>query len=167
MYSGVPKIMPVRVSLRAPAVPVRRVELEVAHLRDAEVDDLDEVRRPSRSIRKMFSGLRSRWTMPLSCAAPSALAALVHDPHRALGRQRAAAREHVGEVLALEHLHHEVARAARRLAEVEDVDDVRVADARRALGLRRKRSTTSARLAEVLAQDLDRDALLDQRVLAS
>ena len=39
MYSGVPKIMPVLVSLR-PGCPPR---LDVAHLGDAEVDDLDEV----------------------------------------------------------------------------------------------------------------------------
>ena len=44
----------------------------VVILRDAEVEHLDEVAVVAAALEvKMFSGLRSRWTMPRACASPS------------------------------------------------------------------------------------------------
>ena len=46
--------------------------------------------RPARTL--MFAGLRSRWTMPCSCAASSASAICARDRQRFVERQRARAR---------------------------------------------------------------------------
>ena len=85
---------------------------------------------------------------------------------RASRSSRRSCDEHVGEIDAVEVLHHEVGAALLGRAEVGDVDDVRVADARR-----RPRLAPEA-LDQVLlrrvreVQDLDRDDLADLDVLA-
>ena len=69
MYSGVPNTAPARVR-RGPAG-----WLEVSSgvtLAMPKSTILMKSRRPSRLMRKMFSGLRSRWTMPLAWAAARA-----------------------------------------------------------------------------------------------
>jgi hypothetical protein len=75
MYSGVPNTAPARVS-RGPSCPgaTAPVASSGVTLAMPKSTILTKSRRPSRLIRKMFSGLRSRWTMPLSWAAPSACA---------------------------------------------------------------------------------------------
>ena len=77
MYGSVPTIAPSRVSVqRSLDAASRRARLRLAvaaareRLRDAEVEHLDW---PA-LVTKMFSGLRSRWTMPSSCARASARA---------------------------------------------------------------------------------------------
>ena len=67
MYSGVPNTEPARVNRGSAALPGIGATLAIP-----KSTIFTKSVRPSRSTRKMFSGLRSRWTMPLSCAAPSA-----------------------------------------------------------------------------------------------
>ena len=63
-------------------------------------------------------------------------------------------------------LHDEVGAAVGELAEVADVDDVVVADRRGALGLALGSGrSTRASLADVRAQELDREAVLEDLVL--
>ena len=92
-------------------------------------------RRPSRDRRRrvpraimMLSGLRSRCTIPMSCAASSALGHLPRDVRRALRRQRARLLDELRERLAVDELHREIDQPVRRLAEVVDRRDVRVLD---------------------------------------
>ncbi len=68
MYSGVPKIMPVLVSFR-PGSPSVSMSLILAMPKSTIFTKSGS---PPRLVRKMFSGFMSRWTMPLSWAAPSA-----------------------------------------------------------------------------------------------
>src|SRR5438270_697742 len=67
MYSGVPNTEPCLVSLGPAAEPSAGCTFAMP-----KSTILTKSGRPSRSIRNTFSGFRSRWTMPLSCAAPSA-----------------------------------------------------------------------------------------------
>ena len=112
----------------------------------------------------MFSGLMSRWTMPLACAARERRCGLRGDPQDALLGQLGLAREALGERLALEELHHDERAAVVGVAEVGDVDDVLVADRRRELRLLLEARDDRFALRVLLEQDLDRDALADQRV---
>ena len=162
MYSGVPKIIPVLVSFR-PGAPSVSISLILAMPKSTI---LTKSSMPSRFVRKMFSGLMSRWTMPLACVAESARQHCEHDVACALGVDRGRLAEDVAEVLAFEELHDEVARAARRLAEVEDVDDVLVADARRALGFLAEARDDLGSARELVAKHLDGDALVDVAVEA-
>ena len=75
-------------------------------------------------------------------------------------------RQHVGQIDPVEVLHHEVGAAVLGRAEVGDVDDVRVPDARRGARLAPEPldQVLLARVGRV--QDLDRDALADLDVLA-
>ena len=59
---------------------------------------------------------------------------LDHERHRA-GERDGAAGDDVGESLALEELHHDERRPVVGVALVEDLDDVRVGELLRALGL--------------------------------
>ena len=97
MYPGVPSSAPVRVS------SLRFVE----QARDAEVEDL-RPRRRRRSTRKRLLGLMSRWTTPARCATPSASATRRSSPSAASDAE-APAREALGQGLALEPLHRQVA----------------------------------------------------------
>ena len=76
--------------------PRHLLRLDVRRLRDAEVHDLHAGPTPSRLFAiMMLSGLRSRWTIPMSCATASASAGLPHDlaPRaRAAARRRARGR---------------------------------------------------------------------------
>src|SRR5690242_1341526 len=85
---------------------------------------------------KMLSGLRSRWMMPLSCAAASVEAVWSRIVAAAIG----------------EH------------AEVVDVDDVRVADLIDRAGLELEALDGGGILGQLRLEDLDRSALADQRM---
>ena len=73
--------------------------------------------------------------MPLSCAAPSARAICAAIRTARSSGNGAPWRIACDERLAVDVLHHRVGHAVGRRAEVGDVDDVRVADARRRLRL--------------------------------
>ena len=87
MYSGVPKIMPVRVSFaRGPVgAGVLEIELEVGHLGDAEVDDLHEVAEAVALDQEDVLGLEIAVHDALLVRGRERLAALVHDQRRAFG----------------------------------------------------------------------------------
>ena len=121
--------------------------------------------RPSRSMRNTFSGLRSRWTMPLSCAAPSARAICDGDADRAVGRERRAVLDRLRQRRAVDVLHHRVRHALGRLAEVGDVDDVRMADARRRLRLLDEARDRRLVAHDLALEHLDRERALDHGVL--
>ena len=88
------------------------------------------------SITKMFSGFMSRWMIPRSCAAASAVAHLPRDLRRHV---RAGPRS--PRALALEELADEIRGAVRVVqVHVEHVDDVRVLDGARGLRLAEKAS---------------------------
>ena len=77
---------------------------------------------------------------------------------------RATELHRVGEALALEVLHHEERGVVGSAAEVGDVDDVRIADARRRLRLEHE-AIEDLLVAGVFApKDLDGDPLADDRV---
>ena len=152
--------MPVWVSRGASSSLVARAQ----RLRDAEVDDLDEVLRPCASSRNRFSGLMSRWTMPFACAAASADAACDAMRRMRCSGSWCSRDEALGERLALEELHHDERAAVVGGAEVGDVDDVLVADRRRELRLLLEARDDRLALRVLLEQHLHRDALADQRV---
>ena len=98
---------------RASAAAVRAVaEAWRSRSRGSSTANAAPARRRS-GTRNTLSGLRSRWTMPFACAAPSASAICRATEHarRAPG-QPALAREPCRQRLALEELHDDV-RAAR------------------------------------------------------
>ena len=84
----------------------------------------------------------------------------------ALGRQPPLVRQHVGQIDPVEVLHHEVGAAVLGRAEVGDVDDVRVADARGGARLAPEPLDQILLRRVGRVQDLDRDALADLDVLA-
>ena len=96
---------------------------------EPEVDELD-VESVVPTTTSAFDGVTSAWITPRSCAAASACAICARDRDD-LGRMERAARDAIGEALALEQLHHEVRTAIGEVAEVEHVDDVRMTHARR------------------------------------
>jgi hypothetical protein len=143
----------------------RRVALAGrAHvLRDAEVHDLDEV---------LVLAAQQEHVLRLHVAVDDALGVrgaqrrrdLLRDQQDALLGQRALAQQALGERLALEELHHHERPAVAGGAEVGDVDDVLVADrgGEPRLLLEPRDDLILARV--LVEQDLDRDALADQRV---
>ena len=132
---------------------------------DAEVHHLDRVCRRPRPSSITLSGFMSRWTMPFSCAASSALEIWRRIGSAALGRHRPFALEHLAEGLALQVLHHEEDPAVGDLAEVGDVADGLAADLRSGAGLVAQAIDGPAVLGDVAAQHLDGDALLQLHVL--
>ena len=102
--------------------------------------------------------------MPLACAAASADAACCAMRRMRCSGSFGLARQALRERLALEELHHDERAAVVGVAEVGDVDDVLVADRRRELRLLLEARDDRFALRVLLEQDLDRDALADQRV---
>ena len=109
-----------------------------------------------------FPGLRSRWTIPFSCAASSA-SAICRATARASSRGSGAALQPLGEVLALDELHDEGADAAR-LLEAVDRGDVRVLELGEELRLALEAGEAVGVGGERLGEDLDRDLALQLRV---
>jgi hypothetical protein len=159
MYTGVPMIAAVWVltllpaSLVSLAMPKSRI---LARSPPAT----------SRSgTRKMFSGLRSRWTMPRPWAACSDAATWRRIRSASSGASRPKRLRPRVEGLALEELHDDVGAAVGVVAEVEDLHDAGIGDRGRGAGL------VEEPLDDVLVgrqrrlQHLDRGAASEQRVL--
>ena len=159
MYSGVPNTEPARVSRGSAVLPARRRDLG-----DPEVDDLDEVR--------AAVAVEQEHVLRLEVAVDDALVVgggerardLRGDPDRAHRRERRAEPDRRAERLARHELHHRVGHAVGRGAEVGDVDDVGVADARRRLGLLDEPADRRGVAHRLALEDLDRERALDHRV---
>ena len=142
----------------------------VGSFSDREASSGDALARPKSRIlttpsvvRITFSGFRSRWTMPLACAAarPSAIWPAIWS---AFGSGRPAAVEQVPQVRALEELHGQVGPPGL-LADVVDRDDVRVVQRRGRARLGVEAGDAGRVADHVVRKDLDRDAPAEPRVL--
>ena len=113
----------------------------------------------------MLSGLRSRWTTPLACAASSASAIVSRMSSASIERQRT-----IDEVRAqrasLDEIHHEIEPAVVEPAEREHVDHVLVIDLVHRARFANEALRSFGRRRELVAQHLDRDALADHGMLA-
>ena len=117
--------------------------------------------------RNRFAGFKSRWTMP--CAWASAIVrATSRMIWQDLERDHPAAEQERVERAAVEELHDQERRAVFGAAEIEDVDDPRVADRAADLGLVEE-AGERGRVAgdDVGAHHLDRDVASDGLVLCS
>ena len=159
MYSGVPKIIPVCVRAGPPHL------VGVDDLGDAEVEHLDEVGAALALDEVDVLRLHVAVDDPVAVRGAQPLRDLHQDRARAVPVHRARLLQPLPEVLAVQVLHRDEHQPLGRLAEVRDVDDVLVADARRALGLLQEPGDQIGPARQVLEQDLERDLLLDQRVL--
>src|SRR5690606_18887857 len=135
-------------------------------LRDAEVDDLEEVRAARFLVHdEQVLGLEIAVDDALLVRGAEALEELEHElGHGARGERPA--REAIGEGLPVEELAHHVARAVGEDADVVNLEDVIVADAtgRAHLALEARRAVL--RGDRVRQEHLDRDAALDEHVIA-
>ena len=102
---------------------------------------------------------------PVAVGRAQALRDLHQDRPGALPVHRPALLEGLPEVLTVEKLHRDEHQPLRRLPEVGDVDDVLVADPRRALRLLQEPLDQVGPPRQILEQDLERHPLLDERVL--
>ena len=110
----------------------------------------------------MFDGLRSRCVMPRRCASATASQTGTHDVRGLHDGERPGRAAAAREILAVQQLHHEVAPPGV-LADVADVDDVRVANARRQLRFLQESSARGRHRRERRAENLDREALAGRR----
>ena len=109
----------------------------------------------SSGTRKRLSGLRSRWTIPLPCAAASAEAVCMIDVD---GLARPASRRAASRCARLSPSRNSIIRYGipdRQPSDVDDVDDVRVADGVRGARLVHEALDQPAILGELAAQHLD------------
>ena len=106
----------------------------------------------------MFAGFRSRWMMPCSCAASSA-SAICFAIGSASSIGDRAARNALGQIVALDEFHHE-RRDARALFESVDGGDVRMIQRGEDFGFALKTRQPIVVSRERWRQDLDRDLTL-------
>ena len=102
--------------------------------------------------------------MPLPCAAISADRDLVDDRRRLADVERPGAAQARAQRLAFEQIHQVVVAAVGQRAEVEDVDDVRMADLVDRARLGHEPLDRRGLVRELGLQHLDRRALADQRM---
>jgi hypothetical protein len=165
MYSGVPNTAPARVS-RGPSEPGRHRPggVERRDLRDAEVDDLDEVASAVAVDEEDVLGLEIAVDDALVVGRAQRLRDLRGDRQRAIGRHRRRQLDRLRQRLAVDVLHHRVGQAVGRGAEVGDVDDVGVADARRRLGLLHEALDRAGVARDLALEHLHRQRPLDDQV---
>jgi hypothetical protein len=113
-------------------------------------------------VRKMFPGLRSRWTTPARCAVSSAAAILDCDREGLVEREYAFLQAR-GERLALEVLHHEELEAVLA-AHVEQRADVWVAERRDHPCFAVETVSELGIGSEIRREDLDGDGPVETRV---
>ena len=101
----------------------------------------------------------------LACAWPSAARISTATAARDLGGERAAIAEHLAERVAANQFDDEVLLALVLVRDVEDLDDVRVAELRDRLRLGVKARLRFDRVAEVRVDDLHRDLARETRVV--
>ena len=105
-------------------------------------------------VRNTFAGLRSRWTMPSSCARIERAGHRQHQLDDARRRQPRRRLDELAERLAVEELEHHVRRAVVLVGRVDDHDVLVVALRGRA----RLRQEAVGDLARAREHELDRDA---------
>ena len=127
-------------------------------LGETEVEDLHA----AVAREEEFSGFRSRWTMPFSCAAARPAAICMRVVDRLARRQRRRAHPRA-QRLALEQLRNDVRRALVR-ADVEDREDVRMVQRAGRCAPPARSGAADRGLGEGGRQDLDRDLALQPRV---
>ena len=113
----------------------------------------------------MFSGLRSRWTMPLAWALGESGGARDREERGdgVRGGEAALALEHLAQRLAAEHLHDDERIIELGLAEVEHAHDGSVPDARRGPRLLEQAARGLGRR-QLAADELDRDVHVELEV---
>ncbi len=100
-----------------------------AYLRDAEVEHLHEVLRPSPLDQHDVVGLQIAVNDAGGVRGAEAAGHLACDEKGALDGERRVGADELGEALALDVLEHEIERAVGELAEIRRHGDVRVVDA--------------------------------------
>ena len=118
---------------------------------------------------KMLSGLRSRWTMPCACAAPSASSTWRIEPRDAAERQRRRAVRVLDDRASGAPSRYSITmygRPSGSVDEIEHVDDALVTDQVDRARLGEEPLDRVAALAALARQHLDRDAAADRRVHA-
>ena len=118
--------------------------------------------RPS-SASSTFSGLTSRCTMPARCAAARPGEDRVHDRDRLRHREAPLLAQQLAQRDAGQVLHDEVRHVAV-LALIEDVDDVRVGEARGGARLLDEPALEHGVVAQVAVHHLEGDAALEPQV---
>jgi hypothetical protein len=116
MYSGVPKIMPVR----------------VAQLGDAEIDDFHDFFAVGGALQEHIFRLQIAMYDAIGVRSGERTANLHRDADAAGRVQNSPSRQLVGEVVALQELHRQEKAAVLEPAEIEYVEHVGVLDAGRA-----------------------------------
>ena len=120
---------------------------------------------PSPDSSMTLSGLRSRWTIPRTCAACSACAICSTMPTAAAGVSSPGIVDPLGQRLPFEHLHHQVGVSLIRDVEVEHLHDVRVAQRRGDLRFLAEARQHLRVLLQAAVKDLDRDLPGKARVI--
>ena len=133
-------------------------------LRDAEVEQLDEIRGAAELLEKHVLGFEIAVDDPLLVRDGERAQDLLHDVHRAPFLDRTLL-EVVDERSPLEQLHHQEPRLAalRVFAEmkVEDLNDVRVPEPTGGFGLATEALQAQRVIRELGEHHLDRDALVE------
>src|SRR5690606_17470602 len=145
----------------------RELTVDVAELRDPEIQDLDEVPLPG-AVRDQEDvvGLQVPMDDARLVGGAQALQQLEHDPHDVVPLQAPPRLDAFAQGLALEELHHHVAIAVGQVAEIQHLHDVLGSDAPRCLRLALEALHRVLRPSDLGVQHLDGHAAVDPRVLA-
>ena len=107
--------------------------------------------------------MTSRWTIPARCAADEPRQDRIHDRDRLRDREPALFAQQLAQRDAGQVLHDEIRHVAV-LALIEDVDDVRVGEARGRARLLDEAALEDGVVAQVAVHDLERDPPLESQV---
>ena len=124
-----------------------------------------ECGRPSAELTRMFSGFRSRWTIPYRCTRLERVEHLSDDERGPSDRPGTPLLEEFAGALAADVLHHDEGRPALVHPHVHDVDDEGVLDAGGRPSLPLEPGERHPVIGQVRMQDLDRHRATDGGVL--
>ena len=163
-----------RAVLRRPLQALRADALDIEHLRDAEVDELHDVRQTVDVTRVALDVGGEEDVVRLEIAMNDVRGVRLRERARGLadhlgglvGRERPPANERLGERLALEILHHDVGQTGVGHAVVVDLHGMLRLDAGRGAGLDLETAPCVGALCELRANELDGDAGAEALVLS-
>ena len=141
-----------------------RAAFERLHLRDPEIDDLDEVDPFITIDEEHVLGFEIAMDDALVVRGAERTADLLRDRDRLLGGHRCAVLDRARQRDAVDVLHHRVGHAVGRGAEIGDVDDVRVANSRCRLRLLDEALDRRGVAHDLALEHLDRERALDHGV---